>query len=313
MDLLDQVMLEPPPAVPTAAGADRGQCGGVARVSRMTPVAVALALLAGGCIAVSWALQHQAATREQRHEILDPRLLVRLLRRPRWLAGRAAAVIGVVLQAFALRHGPLSVVSPLMVVGPVFAVPLSARLDRRPLVPGTVAAVLAAAIGLAVFLVGVAPLAGTHGPSQTAWAGIGSAAALAVVACLLATPAARPELRAALLGTATGVLFGVAAALLKAVGDQGAGSLFLEWQSYGWLVVSGIALTLNQNAFQQGSLAAALTAMTLSEPLTSLLIGCLGFGERPLLGGVRVPVAVVGAITMAMGVRKLAQRARPAY
>src|SRR5262249_62107919 len=87
----------------------------------------------------------------------DPRLLLSLLRRPRWLLGRGGAVLGLVLQAVALRHGPLATVVPLVVSATVLALPLEARLAGRLAIGAEGRAVLLAAVGLAAFLMAGSP------------------------------------------------------------------------------------------------------------------------------------------------------------
>ncbi len=82
-------------------------------------------------------------------------------------------------------------------------------------------------------------------------------------------------MKAALLGTATGVLFGFSAALTKAVGDQFADevlSIFVNWQLYALIVVGYVSMTLNQLALTTGVLAPALATAMAFDPITSVLI-----------------------------------------
>ena len=80
--------------------------------------------------------------------------------RPAWIAGLLTAGVGLVLHAVALAHGQLAVVQPLLVSGMLFALPVSALLERRR--PSGVewlwALILVA--GLAAFLVAARPSAG---------------------------------------------------------------------------------------------------------------------------------------------------------
>jgi hypothetical protein len=114
--------------------------------------------------------------------------------------------------------------------------------------------------------------------------------------------------RATLLGLATGTLFGLSAALLKADAvhlDDGLPSLLTQWTVYAWVVVCVLALVLNQNAFQGSTLAAPLTSLALSEPLVALAIGVGVFGERMHAGGPRLLLVAGGIVAMVVGLRRL--------
>ncbi|HEX7738227.1 MAG TPA: hypothetical protein VF426_01115, partial [Marmoricola sp.] len=57
-------------------------------------LATLLAIAAGAAFAVTAALQHRAAAAEAEHPVADPRLLLRLLRRPMWLASNLTDFVG---------------------------------------------------------------------------------------------------------------------------------------------------------------------------------------------------------------------------
>jgi len=274
----------------------------------MGVTAVLLSLLAGACFALSWALQHRAAYDQPDHAVGDPRLLLRLLRRRGWLLGRLLAVAGVLAQAMALRHGALSAVQPLMLTGIVFAVPVSAWLARRSTPREQLVAVLIGSLGLAGFLAAASPDEGTTRPSDADWVAVFAVCGGFVLLLLAAARHRRGPARATLVGLATGTLFGLAAALLKADAvhlDDGFVSLCTQWTVYAWIAVCVLALVLNQNAFQGTTLAAPLTALALSEPLVALAIGVGAFGEHLHAGGPRLLLVAAGVAAMVVGVRRL--------
>jgi drug/metabolite transporter (DMT)-like permease len=279
--------------------------------------AVPVALLAAVLFALSWALQHVAARREAQYEVLDPRLLVRLCRRPLWLAGRLAATAGVGVQFWALRLGPLSVVAPLMVLGLVIAVPLESLIDHRLPDPAELRAVAFTGAGIALFLEAFKPHKAHADPSWAAWAAVFAVTAVVVVTCA-ALHLTVPRWSAVSLAVATGTLFGVAAALLKAAATRASSphSLLSDPRLYLYIAVSVLALILTQNAFQRGRLSTPLVAITLCEPVTALFIGVLAFHEHLRMGPIRVSAAALGAAAIAVGVRNLtstmgAVRSRP--
>jgi hypothetical protein len=277
--------------------------------------AVALSVSAGSCFALSAVLQHRAAESESRHRVGDPRLLLRLLTRPIWLMGRLAAVVGVVLQALALRHAPLSLVQPLLVLGLVLAVVLQVRRGSARSEAEALGAVFVACGGLTLFLLAASPQAGDGKQGAPAWALTLVLCGSLITALLLVGRAGGPTAGAAL-GLATGVAFGLTAAVLKSGAaslDDGLPALLTAPAIYGYVGIAVVALVLNQNAFQCGSLTTPLTALTLSEPVTALLIGLWLFDERLAVSGPRVVLMAVGAAAMAWGVHRLAHTRPSAF
>jgi drug/metabolite transporter (DMT)-like permease len=280
----------------------------------VTGLAILLTLAAGASFAFASAVQQRTAKQEKLHPTLDPRLLLRLARRPLWLASWVPDLAGTGLQALALRFGPLLLVQPLMVSGLFLAVPLEAALDRRRPHPRDLLAVGIGAVGLAAFLIIGQPREGVPYPTQEAWIAVLAACAAAVAACVLVAGMASDTLRGTMLGVATGVLYGLTAALLKVVTTQLSrhpAALFTNWHVYA-LVLAGIAaLVLNQNAFQSGPLAAPLTALTLTDPVVSTVIALTAFHEHLSTGPARLPVEIVAGLAMVLGIW-LASTTRPA-
>ena len=271
----------------------------------MTVLAVVVALAAAICFALASAVQQRAAKQEKPHRTLDPRLLLRLLHRPMWLASWAPDVGGSVLQALALRFGPLSLVQPILVSGLFLAIPLEAGLDRRRPPARDLLAVGTGAVGLAAFLVVAQPRSGVPDPSRRAWLAVLAGSAATVMACVLVARTAAETVRGTMLGIATGVLAGLTAALVK-VGitrfSEHPAEVFTDWHLYALIPVGLAALLLNQNAFQSGPLAAPLTALTLTDPVVSTVIALTAFHERLAIGGPRLAVEVAAGVAMAAGI-----------
>ncbi len=210
------------------------------------------------------------------------RLLLRMARRPVWLAGIAADALGFVAQAAALRIGRLAVVQPLLVASVVFALPLGARIGAQRVHRGDVAAAALVVVALVGFLTIASPAGGRSEAPPSDWLTVGLAC---VVVCtplaLLAGrgPAAR---RAALLGSATGVLFAVSAALTKAVVDElhsGIVHVIGSWELYALGAVGYASMTLNQLALNTGALAAAIATSAALDPVASVILGLTLFDE----------------------------------
>ena len=109
--------------------------------------------------------------------------------------------------------------------------------------------------------------------SLAVWLAVGGACvAIALVLFLLAR-GRNPALRAGLLGTAAGILFGLAAALTKAAlsrVDEGIVEVVVDWHLYAMIVISVAAFWLQQAALQTGALSAAVASSMAFDPLSSI-------------------------------------------
>jgi drug/metabolite transporter (DMT)-like permease len=244
-------------------------------------VDIVLALVAAFLFALGLVLQEKTASTVP-PEAVGKGFLVRLAHQPIWLLGLGAQGLGFVAQAIALGIGRMVVVQPLLVASIVFALPLGRLIEGRRI---TRAEWLGAALvtgGLAWLLIASKTDEGTDDASLLSWAVIGGAAiGIALVLYTLARGRA-PALRAGLLGTAGGILFGLAAALTKttvSLLDDGVGAVFADWHVYALAIVAAVAFWLEQAALQTGALAAAVATTMAFDPLSSLVFGIALFDE----------------------------------
>jgi drug/metabolite transporter (DMT)-like permease len=276
-----------------------------------TGLAVSAALGSALCFATSSALQQRGAARAPQGTGLHLDLLGHLMRRPVWLGGMTAAVGTLVLQALALAKGELVLVQPLLIVGLLFALPLSVLLERRrpSLLEWRWAALLVA--GLTTFLAAASPKTGPLVPDGGRLWQLGAVALAASLAVVVLATGLCTRHRAALLGAATGTTYGVAAALIKystaLAARDGVGRLFASWSPYALLLVGAAGVLLNQAAYQAGPLCGALPAIAIADPLVALLFGVGAFGERINLGLVNVLGQVLGFLLMAVAIVNLAR------
>jgi drug/metabolite transporter (DMT)-like permease len=238
-------------------------------------VDVALALAAALFFAFGTVLQQRAGL-ERPAEGSSAGLLVAMAKRPVWLAGIAADGLGFVSQAVALAVGRLAVVQPLLVCTVVFALPLGARFTGQRVRRVDVAGATLVVLALVAFLTIADPSGGSDDAPPGEWliAG-GVCAAVCVPLVLLGQRGSAPR-RAALLGTATGVLFALSAALTKVAADQvgeGLFEVFANWHLYALIVVGYASMTLNQLALNTGSLAPAVATSLAFDPIASVILG----------------------------------------
>ena len=272
-------------------------------------LAVLLALAGSACFAVAAVTQQGAAARLSRGRAFDPVVLVRLARRPAWLAGLAAVIAGFGLQAAALGLGRLVVIEPVLASGLLFALALAARRDRRPLRRAEWAAALAVFAGLAVFLAAGQPTGGqrTAGVAVLGIAAAG-AAGLTGLAVILAGRFAGSR-RALLFGVGGGVAAGATDALVKTVAVLAAGHLlapFADPRLYLLIAVGLLAYTIQQNGYRAAGLAAFLPAFAVIEPVTGSLLGLIIYHERLRGGPGRIAVELAACIAATWGIARLA-------
>ena len=134
-------------------------------------LAVGFATAGAFSYAIASVTQQRAASQLPSSAAFDPAVLLRLARRRRWLVSLIAVICGYGCQAAALGFGRLVVVEPVFPIGLLFALLLAARAEGRRLRHAEWTAAVAAAGGLAIFLVAAQP----SGGHRTAPAEIGRA------------------------------------------------------------------------------------------------------------------------------------------
>ncbi len=255
---------------------------------------IVLALAAALFFAFGTVLQQRAGL-EKPASSEGAGLLVQMAKRPVWLAGIAADAFGFVCQAVALAIGRLAVVQPLLVSTVVFALPLGAKLTGQKVKRLDIGAALLVVVALIAFLTIAEPSGGRDDAPLAEWLlTIGVCAAICVPLVVLGRFGSAPK-RAALLGTATGVLFALSAALTKVVADQFDDELlkvFVHWQLYALVVVGYASMTLNQLALNTGALAPAVSTALAFDPITSVLIGVTLLNESLHT----TPLQIVGTV-----------------
>ena len=264
--------------------------------------AVLLALASALVGAIGTVLQQtEAAAASQR----GLRLLRAMITRPRWLIGYGLGVVAVGLGAWALAVGALLVVQPVGVTSLLFALPLAARYagQRMTRTQWVNAAILT--VGLAAFVAVGRPTEGVSVQPLTAWVRVLVPTLVVVAVVCVLGRRQRGHRRALLLAVATGIMFGVQAALSKSVLTIGTvGGLHLaavvtSWELYALLVMSVASVALQQLAFQASDLSASQPAITVLTPIAGAVCGVAIFGES--LQTTPVGWVVVVAAVLAMG------------
>lgn len=273
------------------------------------PAAVAAAAAMGLANAAQALATHEVST----SGLADPRLVWRLAHNPRWLAGTAATLAGLVLQLVALGFGPLLLIQPLLVTALPFTTVFAARLRHRRVDATVMTGVVLCVAGLCALLLLARPTPGTDRPVAGV-SGLPLAVTLVVViaGCLAVAVRTRHAGRVVALALTTGVLYGVTAGLMKLIAGQFRAGLdvpFTSWVLYAGCVIGPLGFVLSQITFQQGTLATpAVAVITTMDPLVGVGIGVSWFGETVQATPAALVGEAVAAAVIIAGIAVLAHR-----
>ncbi|MFC6082954.1 DMT family transporter [Sphaerisporangium aureirubrum] len=274
-------------------------------------IAVVLAVFAAASNAVASVLQRLAARRVPERVAMRLGLIWALLRSPVWFGGIGALILGFAFQAAALSQGGLALVQPVLISELPFTMILVSRVFGIRLGGRSWLAIGLLTGGLALLLFAASPRPGDGGPDVLGWV-MATAGTLATVCALVLV--ARVTVgagRAVAFGVAAGVGFAFTATFIKQatmVLEEDVSVLPVTWQVYAMVVAGLCSLFLLQNALQSGTLVAAQPALTLSDPVASIVYGTTMFGEE-IRTGVWILPELTGIALMVCGSCLLAQSA----
>jgi drug/metabolite transporter (DMT)-like permease len=270
--------------------------------------AALLGLLAAALFAVASVAQQKAAADVPDDKAMGLRLIGQLVRRPLWWAGSLGDAGGFLAQGAALGLGSLLLVQPLLVTALLFALPLGAAWAGRRLSRSDWLWAAVLSLSLAVFVVVADPTAGIDRAPGRDWLGVAAALTPVLALCLLGA-ATRRRSRAMLLAVATGIFYGVTAALTKSVvahlGD-GIVPLLSSWETYALAAVATLGTVCQQSAFQAGDLGVSMPAVTVLEPVVAVGIGVSILQEDLRTSGLGWVVVALSTAGLAAGTVMLA-------
>jgi hypothetical protein len=280
-----------------------------------TAFAVAAAVAASICYAVAAALEQHQAESDTSRRVTDPRLLLDLARRPRWVLGFGVGVGGAALHMTALALAPLTLVQPIGVGTVIFAVPLGAALRHRRPHRREVAASLVLAAGLATGMSLIRSERTPIHPSASALIIVAATAiGLAAVAALTAK-VARPAVAAPVLAAAAAVLLGGGSALAGTLlHTDGVAGTLTDPQAAVVAAAVAAGAVLEQGAYKTGRLAPVVAIMTVLDPLACIGLGWFALGQPvdiqiPALAAVAGVIIAASTVVLSRGLH--APEARP--
>jgi drug/metabolite transporter (DMT)-like permease len=274
-------------------------------------VSYATALAAALLLGVGFVLQQYSAEQEPDSRFLSPRILTDLLRKPRWLAGIACMIAGMLLAAWSIGHLELTLVEPLLSTNLLFAlvlaVPMSKQAFRLPEIVG--ALLLCTGVALLSSTRTTTPIGLSFG-SVSHWYAAAIIAGIAFISVQLGHHA-KGQARATLTGLGAGLVFGIQDALTRQTLEVLQGNswtvLFSTWSAYA-LVGAGITgVWLMQNAFSVAPLRASLPTIAAGEPLAGIVLGIVVFGDRIQISPGMLAVEAGGIAALIVGVVAVAR------
>jgi hypothetical protein len=266
----------------------------------MAAVPIVFALLAAFCNALNVFTQHIASIGDPEHS-KGWKFVRYLVANPLWLFGWVALAGAFVFQALALHNGLMSVVQPLLVTELVFALVLRRLWIRQSIRAVTWWSAAVTCVALALFL-GVAEPTGTDStPATSDWLGATIAVVVVTAALCLLALRGSPGRRAALLGSATAVLWALVATFIKAMTDSltqyGFGGMFMHWPVYA-LALGGLAAELlDQTTLHVGPLSMSQPFLVVVDPIVSIALSVWVFSEQ---FSESVPRLAFGSLAFAM-------------
>lgn len=275
-------------------------------------LAATLALGAAALFAVGAVAQQQAAAVNA--DARGLRFVFRLLRSPRWLAATCGNVAGYVLQACALAVGSLLVVQPMLVTTLVFALPLGARWNHRPITRRQMLWALALGVALAVFILSSHADGGVDVASLAAWSSsIVVCGAIVLGVGTLAT-VSTGRTRALGFAVVAGTCVGFASALTKSVvhllGHDPV-MVVTHWETYALVAAGALGVLAQQLAFQAGSLEISFPATMVLDPVVAVLVGIDALHERIDATPLEWTFIAASALVLVAGTAALARASVP--
>jgi len=243
--------------------------------------------------------------------------LIRLLGSGVWLLGLAAQTVGVVLQAGALDRGRVAIIQPLLVTTIVWAMPLGYFLTGQTITSTHVLGAAVVVAGLAAFALYGDPAGGNDNAAASTWLAAFLVLGAICGALMLFAGRVGSVGKAAVIGAVAGILYGIAATLMKPVVEAlhavGVSGVLESWEVWVMAGAGLIGFLLQQASLATGALVASVATVSVANPVVSVLLGALVLEERLDRTPPWHAVVAVGALAVALfGAILIASASEPA-
>jgi drug/metabolite transporter (DMT)-like permease len=261
-------------------------------------------VLAALALGIGYVMQQRVAATMSMAEILRVRLLLDLMRLPRWWIGIGFMVAGQILSAFALQLATVAVVEPLLSASLLFALAASALAARKRVTWQEIVGALSVSAALAVFIAVCDPHSSPAPDSDLVAIVAAVAGVVVAVLVLVAIAKRRGEVgESVLIATAAGILYGLQDASTRAaflrIDRHGLATLPVNPWMYIVVGSAAVAILLSQSAFKVARLDYSLPPIAAAEPLAGIILGVSLLGDAfsvSLASLVVLPFCVIAMI-----------------
>lgn len=270
------------------------------------PLIIALSVGAALLNAISVILQRRVAGNPAPGELFRIPFIKNLTLNKIWLAGLGLQAVAFLLQAAALRHGSLIVVEPLLTIDLVFMLLILHYKYNVHANPRDWGAIAMICIGLTGLLISTDVRHVRHHFSYSSWvAAVSVILFLIIAAIFIVRREESSKQRAWIMGAAAGLSFALGAAFTKLTVSRlhfGVMAEFHGWPIYA-LILSGIlAILMTQNAYGAGPLVSSQPIMEITEPIVSIILAMLLFGDSIDLRPAAIFMEVITGLTACVGI-----------
>ena len=234
---------------------------------------------------------------------LDPRLLLRLLRRPSFLAAVGLTLVGAALHLVALRELPLFLAQTVVSASVAVTAVVGTRVLRTTLRRGDVGAVVAVCAGLALLTATAEESEGVVTTTAERALLLGAVAVVLLAGWLAGRlPGAAG---AGALGLVAGLGFAVVAVAARVLPSLEVATLVREPAAYAIAVGGPTAFLLYSTALQRASVLVGTSATVVGQTIAPAVVGLLLLGDRVRDG--TAPLLVIGLLLAVAGAAVLAR------
>jgi len=249
----------------------------------MNEIAAALALVAAVSFALAATLW-QRASLDAGIEPGDSKGMLTLLTNGVWLLGLGAQIVGVLLQGAALDRGRVAVIQPLLVTSIVWALPLGYFLTNQTITRRHIVGAAVIVVGLALFGVVGDPAGGVDDAPASDWMAVMVVIAAVCIGLMTIGGRGGANAKAAVFGATAGVLYGLAATLMKPVVEawhaDGTVDVLTDWKLWVMAISGLVGFYLQQVSLATGRLVTSVATVSVVNPVVSVTLGALVLEER---------------------------------
>lgn len=244
---------------------------------------ILFSLLAALLNAVSAIMQRRAAGEPTMEELFRKEFSKRVTLDRLWIFGFVLEVLAFFAQAAALKNGSLVVVEPLLTIDLVFLMLI--LYWRYHLNIGRLewAATAMICSGLSLLLWVASPQTGHQPFMASRWLETAlPILAVIIMAIYFVRRTRANDRRAAISGFGAGLSFALVAMMTKLTTEQlhaGIIAIMTGWQVYGLLAAGILSIIMEQNTFGAGPVTMSQPVMEVVEPLVSVFMGIMLFGD----------------------------------